>query len=416
MATGLTRVLKHLQQAGGGLSDKQLLARFVAVRDEAAFAALVRRHGPMVLGACQRVLHDLHDAEDALQATFLVLARKAASLAVGESLGCWLYGVAYRAALEAREFNARRRARERPMRDVPHPEVMPGEGQDWRPLLDRELSLLPEKYRAPIVLCDLEGRSRRDGARLLGVAEGTLSSRLARGRTLLAKRLSRCGVTLSGGALAVALSQGAVSAQVSAVLGMSTARAAALVAGGQMAVATPAVLLMKEVMKAMLMKKLRFAIGTMMVLVALGAVGLCYQAAGGFGSAQAAPPDKPRSELEALRRENELLKLNLEVVLEKVKAQETELRTLRGQAASAQRLLYTNDIRQAYDSLLASKAFGEAVASDPLKDAESALKALREAKDPEGKRRATEALEKALQKLKQQAKPEGKPETGPNKK
>src|SRR5581483_5863349 len=102
--------------------------------------------------------------------------------------------------------------------------------QDWRPLLDRELHRLPEKYRAALVLCDLEGRTRREAARLLRVAEGTLSSRLAAGRQMLAKRLAGCGAALSGGALAVAVSQGAASAQVPAALVMSTAKAAALVA------------------------------------------------------------------------------------------------------------------------------------------------------------------------------------------
>ena len=409
MATGLRRVLGQLQQTGGGLSDRQLLARFVAARDEAAFAALVRRHGPMVLGACRRVLRDYHDAEDAWQATFLVLARKAASLAVGESLGCWLYGVAYRAALEAREFNARRRGREVPMGGVPHPDVAPSEPQDWRPLLDRELNLLPEKYRAPIVLCDLEGRPRREAARLLGATEGTLSSRLARGRALLAKRLTRCGVALSGGALTVALSEGAASAQVPAALVWSTAKAAAHVAAGRMmAGSTPAVLLMKGVMKAMLLKKLRLVVGAVVVLAALGAVGFGYQAGSGPGAVQAAQPDKPRSEVEALRRENVLLKLNLEVVLEKVRAQEAELRTLRGQAADAAKLP-PHALHLEYQRYLALKMLGEAVHSDPLGEAESALKALREAKDKEGQRRATEALEKALEKLKQQTKPGADP-------
>jgi len=409
MATGLRRVLGQLQQTGGGLSDRQLLARFVAARDETAFAALVRRHGPMVLGACRRVLRDYHDAEDAWQATFLVLARKAASLAVGESLGCWLYGVAYRAALEAREFNARRRGREVPMGGVPHPDVAPSEPQDWRPLLDRELNLLPEKYRAPIVLCDLEGRPRREAARLLGATEGTLSSRLARGRALLAKRLTRCGVALSGGALTVALSEGAASAQVPAALVWSTAKAAAHVAAGRMmAGSTPAVLLMKGVMKAMLLKKLRLVVGAVVVLAALGAVGFGYQAGSGPGAVQAAQPDKPRSEVEALRRENELLKLNLEVVLEKVRAQEAELRTLRGQAADAAKLP-PHALHLEYQRYLALKMLGEAVHSDPLGEAESALKALREAKDKEGQRRATEALEKAREQLKQQTRPRAGP-------
>src|SRR5689334_9640897 len=106
MATDFRQLLEQMQQAGGGLSDGQLLGRFVATRDEASFAALVRRHGPMVFGVCRRVLGDFHDAEDAFQATFLVLARKAASVARRESLGCWLYQVAYHTALEAGEAKA----------------------------------------------------------------------------------------------------------------------------------------------------------------------------------------------------------------------------------------------------------------------------------------------------------------------
>src|SRR5262249_53892979 len=154
---------------------------FLAGRDEAAFAALVRRHGPMVFGVCRRVLRHHHDAEDAFQAAFLVLARKAAGVR-HESLGSWLYTVAYHAALEARAVAARRRADERQVEEMPHPEVSPVEVQDWRPLLDRELHRLPQKYQAALVLCDLEGKSRKDAAGELGIPEGTLSSRLATAR------------------------------------------------------------------------------------------------------------------------------------------------------------------------------------------------------------------------------------------
>jgi RNA polymerase sigma factor (sigma-70 family) len=438
MTTGLSQVLAHLQQTGGGLTDGQLLGRFVAARDEASFAALVRRHGPMVLGVCRRVLRDCHDAEDAFQATFLVLARKASSVVRRESLGCWLYQVAYHTALEASAANARRRTRERPMKDVPHPQVAPAEAQDWRPVLDRELSRLPEKYRAAIVLCDLEGRTRRDAARALRLTEGTLSSRLARGRTLLARRLTRCGVVLSGGALAVAMAEGAASAGLSMALVSLTSRAAALVAAGQVAaVSPPAVLLMKGAMKAMLMKKLRVTVGAVVVAVALGAVGFGYQAGGGSGAAQAAQPDRPRNEVEALRHENELLKLNLEVVLEKVRAQESELQALRKQVTALDprvkgragngvafldldsdgypdvyiangKLLIHNEIDARYLNEKPRKAGVQPApredVSGPANEAEAALKALREAKDQEGQRRATQALEKALEKLKQQTK------------
>jgi RNA polymerase sigma factor (sigma-70 family) len=439
MATGLRQVLQHLQPAGGSLSDRQLLLRFVSTRDEAAFAALVRRHGPMVLGVCRRLLHDFHDAEDAFQATFLVLAKKAASLVVGESLGCWLYGVAYRTAAQARTLGARRRSRERPMNDMPHPEVLPAEPRDWLPLLDAELSRLPEKYRAAIVLCDLEGRTRKDAARLLKVPEGTLSSRLAAGRQMLARRLAQCGVALSGGALAVMLAQGSATAQLPVSLVQLTSKAAALVAAGQTAaVSTPAVLLMKGVMKAMLLKKLRLAVGAVMVLAALGAVGVGYQAGSGSGVVQAAPPDKPANELEALRKENELLKLNLQVVLEKVRAQESELQGRRKQVAArdskkgtgswaGQALidmdndgfpdlyivdgtssrLYLNKADGTFEDVSRKAGVQPAPRGDvtgPAKEAESALKALREAKDKEGQRRATEALDRAMKKLREQLK------------
>jgi RNA polymerase sigma factor (sigma-70 family) len=423
MATGLNHLLGHLQQGGGGLTDGQLLGRFIAARDEASFAALVRRHGPMVLGVCRRVLHDFHDAEDAFQATFLVLARKAAAVRKHESVGCWLYGTAYRTAMEARTMSARRRARERPMNDLPHPAVESAEAQDWRPLLDREMNLLPEKYRAAIVLCDLEGRSRKDAARLLKVPEGTLSSRLATGRAFVARRLARCGVALSGGALGMLLAEGGATAQVPAGLVGSTAKVAVLMAAGQVGgVSTTAALLMKGVMKAMLLKKLRVVVGAVVVLVALGAVGVGYQA-GGPGSAQAAPPDKPQNELEALRKENELLRLNLQVVLEKVRAQENEIHGLRKEVAArdlkakglwAGKADIDLDNDGSLDLIVANGGLWrlnpdgniivQPLPQDDLagaaKEAEAALKALREAKDKDGQRRATEALEKALNKLK----------------
>jgi RNA polymerase sigma factor (sigma-70 family) len=403
MATGLKQVLEYMH-AGGGQTDAQLLARFVVTRDEAAFAGLVRRHGPMVLGVCRRVLGHFHDAEDAFQATFLVLARKAASVVRRDSVSCYLHGVAYHTALRARAAICRRRTRERHVDNMPHPEVAPPEAQDWLPLLDRELNRLPKKYRSAIVLCDLEGRTRRVAARLLNVAEGTLSSRLATGRQMLARRLARCGVSLSGGALAVALSQGAASAQVPLALANSTAKAAALVAAGQMtAVSTPAVVLMKGVMKAMLFTKLRLTVAVVTVMVALGTLGLGYQK-GSSGAAQAAPPDKPLTELESLRKENELLKLNLQIVLEKVGAQEKELRTLRGQSASGKGTgLGTAFVDIDGDGFL-DIYIANHDSPDVAKEAEDAVKALRAAKDKAGQRRAADALDKAMKKLRERLK------------
>src|SRR5215831_3832227 len=156
MATGLDKVLEHLHRVltppDEGLSDGQLLARFVSTRDEASFAALVRRHGSMVLGVSRRLLRDAHDAEDAFQATFLVLARKAASVLKREAVGSWLYAVARRTALEARAARARRRARERQVDAVPHPGAWPAEPDDWRLLLDREVAGLPPKFREAVIL------------------------------------------------------------------------------------------------------------------------------------------------------------------------------------------------------------------------------------------------------------------------
>src|SRR5262245_8040969 len=186
---------RAVRRRGGGLGDAELLESFLTRQDEAAFGALVRRHGPMVLGVCRWVLGHAQDAEDAFQATFLVLARKAGSLGQRDLVGNWLYGVAYRTARDARARNARRRAREKQVRDLPHPPVEPEPPRpELSPLLDHELSRLPDKYRAPIVLCDLEGGSRKEAARQLNLPEGTLSSRLAAGRQLLARRLARHGL------------------------------------------------------------------------------------------------------------------------------------------------------------------------------------------------------------------------------
>jgi RNA polymerase sigma factor (sigma-70 family) len=337
MATNMSKVLKHIHRLlappGGDLTDGELLARFVASRDEASFAVLVRRHGPMVLGVCRRMLRHAQDAEDCFQATFMVLARKAATVE-RESVGSWLYAVAHRTSLEARAVNARRRAREQQVKEMPHPEVMSSEIQDWRLWLDHELDRLPEQYRSVIVACDLEGRSRKEAARFLGLVEGTLSSRLARGRRLLAKRLAPYGLSLSGAALAAALCENAASAQLPAALLSSTTKAAVLVAVGEFTtVSASSVMLMKGVLKSMFITKLKLMIGAVMILTALGVSSVVYRATGQAPSladlAEKRSERRPMSELERLRHENELLKVNLEIVLEKVRAQDAELRNLR---------------------------------------------------------------------------------------
>src|SRR5262249_49915225 len=157
------------------------------------FAALLRRHGPMVWGVCRRLLPCTHDAEDAFQATFLVLVRKADSVVPRGRVGNWLYGVAYRTALEARSAASRRRARELQTARPAHVTNEQPDPDLWA-LLDEELRRLPDNFRAAVVLCDLEGRTRKEAAQQLGWSEGTLSGRLARARELLAKRLTRRGV------------------------------------------------------------------------------------------------------------------------------------------------------------------------------------------------------------------------------
>src|SRR5258708_598116 len=172
-------------------TDCDLLGRFIAARDEDAFAALMRRHGPMVWGVCRRVLPNDSDAEDAFQATFLILALKAASVTPAEMVGNWLYGVARTTALKARRTNRRRAGHEHSVAVLPEPASVPRDDRwdDLRPILDAELSRLPDRYRTVIVLCDLEGVVRREAARWLGLPEGTINSRLSRARALLAKRL-----------------------------------------------------------------------------------------------------------------------------------------------------------------------------------------------------------------------------------
>ncbi len=324
----LTRLLQTLCGAppDHGLPDGQLLARFVSLRDEAAFAVLLRRHGSMVYSVCRRVLGSAHDAEDAFQAVFIVLVRRARSVLNYESFGGWLHGVAYRTALQARAVIARRKMRERQVDDAPPPTVGPEEPQDWRPLLDRELSRLPERLRAAVVLCDLEGLPRKEAARRLGIPEGTLSSRLAASRRTLAARLARSGLAPSVAALALCACAEVARAAPSA-LASSTLQAAASAAAGQLSAApTAAALLAKGMVRTMWISKVKAAAVALVLAATSGAGGLLYHGTAG-PMAQAADGSAPPSEAETLRKQNELLKLNLQVVLEKLRAQEAVKRS-----------------------------------------------------------------------------------------
>ncbi|HKA08235.1 MAG TPA: sigma-70 family RNA polymerase sigma factor [Gemmataceae bacterium] len=177
-------------------TDAELIDHFVTRRDHNAFAVLVRRHGPMVFGVCRRVLRDPHDAEEAFQVTFLVLVRKAGSLRQPERLANWLYGVASRVAHKAKLSTSRRDAHERSAARSTFvaPVTVGPDGAELRAVIDEEMVALPEKYRAPLVLCYLEGLTNEDAARRLGWPTGSMSYRLARGRELLRRRLARRGL------------------------------------------------------------------------------------------------------------------------------------------------------------------------------------------------------------------------------
>jgi hypothetical protein len=286
---------------------------------------------------------------------------------------------------------------------MPHPQTGPTELQDWRPLLDEALSRLPERLRAPVVLCDLQGLSRREAACKLCLAHGTLSHRLAAGRRLLAQQLSRRGVLLSGGALAALLSGGAASAQVPGALVLTTAKGASLVAAGHLAaVTTPVAVLTMGVLRAMWIAKVRVVGAAVLAVTALG-TGVAYHSETVWAQQTAqATPAKPRSEVESLRRENELLRLNLEVVLEKVRAQEKELRELRGKTAATGLLFDTDALQALGANNVRARELKPRPAPDGLRQAEEALRALRDAKDEPSRRRALEALDRALRTLREQ--------------
>jgi RND family efflux transporter MFP subunit len=266
-AQSLIRFLRQVvgPDGRGRDADERLLYRFARERDQAAFAALVARHGPMVLGVCDRVLRDADDVEDAFQATFLVLARKANSLASPHLLAPWLYGVARRTALEARLRAARRRARERPIVDKATPDpTARAAWADLRPVLDEEIAHLPERYRVPFVMCYLEGRTNGETARLIGCPEGTVASRLSWARQRLRARLTRRGVTLSAAVL-VALLCGR--SAVAPALAGCTAQVAASFAGTAPAAVTAEVSsLAGKVLKQMFWTKVRKAAGLFLTL------------------------------------------------------------------------------------------------------------------------------------------------------
>jgi RNA polymerase sigma factor (sigma-70 family) len=271
MANGqLTKVVRHLRRllgapGGSDLTDRQLLERFTADRDEEAFTTLVARHAPLVLGVCRRILDNEQDAEDAFQAAFLLLARKAGTVGWHESVGNWLYSAAYHLASRLRLQRARRRKHERGAATM---QARNGSDPvDWQQLsqvLDDELERLPEKYRMPLLLCYLHGKTRDEAAEQLGWTLGEVKGRLERGRDLLRDRLARRGLALSAALLPSLLAHGELSAAPLALIS-STVKA---VAAGSVSPGVAA--LAQGVIQTMLWTRMKLWLLALVAVVALG--------------------------------------------------------------------------------------------------------------------------------------------------
>lgn len=286
MSSGLKTVVRRLRGMAGlpkikDCSDRHLLERFAQTGEQAAFAALVERHGALVLGVCRRVLQNAEDAEDAFQATFMVLARKAGAEHWQSSISNWLYGVAYRVAMKTRGKRIRQRNHELAFRQQPEGsanEAAPADQITWgelRTLLDAELQRLPARYRTPLLLCYLEGKTRDEAAQQLGWSPGSVKGRLERGRELLRRRLAQRGLTISAVLCASFLPEPA-SAAVPATLAAATVQNATGFAAGQTAgvISSQVLSLAQGVIRTMLITKIKF-IGSVMVgisLLSLGAV------------------------------------------------------------------------------------------------------------------------------------------------
>ncbi|HEX7902082.1 MAG TPA: RNA polymerase sigma factor [Planctomycetota bacterium] len=246
-----------------GTSDGMLLERFAAHRDQGAFAEIVRRYGALVMGVCRRVLRNADDAEEAFQATFLILARKAGAVREGASLAGWLHAVATRTALNARSSALRRAAHERSA--VPRTPEAPRE--DLRPALDEEVTRLPDKYRSPVLLCYVQGKTTEHAASELGWAKGTVLTRLARAREMLRSRLAGRGVVTGAAFATVTVSASMVAATAeAATAGVAAPGVGALVSGG---------------LKAMMVAKLKAAAVVLVATAGALASGGVLLAAGG---------------------------------------------------------------------------------------------------------------------------------------
>jgi RNA polymerase sigma factor (sigma-70 family) len=303
----LAGVIRHLRSAArqheaAQAGDAELLERFIAHRDQGAFELLVRRHGPMVLGVCKRVLGNETDAEDAFQATFLVLVRKATAIRPRTQVGNWLHGVAHKTALKARAMASRRRVKERDAGAARGRNATDHAREALLEILDGELGALPEKYRAPIILCDLEGLSYREAAARLRCPQGTLSGRLTRARALLARRVARHGAPVTAAALAALLARDASASVPPSLTAWATQAGATFAAGKTLSegvVSSKVSSLAEGVLKMLLLSKLRKMTGGFLLLAAVVAAGWTCAAA---VSARAVVPGDDASRAEEASR------------------------------------------------------------------------------------------------------------------
>ena len=430
----MNRTLSRLTRAASDLTrlaDAELLAAFLDDRADAAFDSLVRRHGPMVFAVCRRVLRHQQDAEDAFQATFLVLARRAADVWPRDAVGSWLHGVAYRVSLKARAVRARHHVREQPLNgtDVA---AAASPSLDLAEVLDRVIGKLPEVYRAAVVACDLEGLSRREAAERLGWKEGTLSGRLARARQLLAVRLRRMGLTLPLAGVAAILGTSELAGGMSANLIELTVRAA-LLSGGNLAteVSAPVAALTEGVVRGMFLTKLKTA---MAAALAVGALGFGMWSATGAGDGPGgnpankgasepgparppdakAPPAGPR--IQEARVEVLRLRAEIEVLASQDKVDAKLLEQLRARLDALDKLL-GGDQKPPADDLIKEAKLRRQVeiqeAQLQVRQAEVVLENARTvsamaASHLEGSKRSLDAARARLAELQKDEKPAGK--------
>jgi RNA polymerase sigma factor (sigma-70 family) len=306
-------LLRFLRKFGGDaplVPDAELLRRFAQDADRSAFELLLWRHGPMVLRVCRAVLHDAHAAEDAFQAAFLVLARKAGAIGRREALGAWLYRVAHRIAVKLHRQGKRRDEHERQGLDL---SALPNEGPpqdpvaagELRRLLHAEVERLPDKYRAPVVLCYLEGRTNEEAAAQLGWPKGTVSGRLARARDLLRRRLERSGLAGAGGLVVTVLAGEAAAAVPESLIAPTLQAAVASAAGSPLTglVSPQVVSLAEGVSVAMNMLKVKLVLGLLLGLTVAGAVAYAMTGppAAGEGDKKAEAPGAPVAKAKVVR-------------------------------------------------------------------------------------------------------------------